>query len=99
GYAGGPPAPRRRIGVPVDREAFPLTVRGWRDGDRIRTPAGTRKLKRLFNDRRVPLSRRPRIPTLVTASGRTLWVAGLARDPRSVPGSTEERLVIIVDDA
>ncbi len=99
GYAGGPPAPRRRLGVPAGRVGFPLTLRGWRDGDRIRTPAGARKLKRLFNDRRVPLSRRPRIPTLVTASGRTLWVAGLARDPRSVPGNTEERLVIIVDDA
>jgi tRNA(Ile)-lysidine synthase len=99
GYAGGPPAPRRRLAVPAGRAGFPLTLRGWRDGDRIRTPAGSRKLKRLFNDRRVPLSRRPRIPTLVTASGRTLWVAGLARDPRSVPGNTEERLVIIVDDA
>lgn len=88
-----------RLVLPADRIEFPLTVRGWRDGDRVRTESGTRKLKRLFNDRRVPLSRRPRIPTLVTASGRTLWAAGLARDPRSVPDDSEERLVVIVDDA
>lgn len=99
GDAGAPPGPGHRLELAVSRVDFPLTVRGWRDGDRIHTSSGTRKLKRLFNDRRVPLSRRPRIPTLVSSSGRTLWVAGLARDPRTVPRNTEERLVIIVDDA
>src|SRR3712207_8974909 len=38
----------------VEGDAWPLLLRGWLPGDRVRTHAGTRTLKRLFNDRRVP---------------------------------------------
>jgi len=57
----------------------PLVLRGWRPGDRIRLAAGGRSLKRLFNDRRVPLRERTRIPVLVDGEGRVLWVVGVAK--------------------
>ncbi|MDP9347927.1 MAG: tRNA lysidine(34) synthetase TilS, partial [Gemmatimonadota bacterium] len=71
------------------REAlhFPLLLRGWRPGDRIRTAGGTKRLKKLFGERRVPRSVRGRTPVLVDADGTVLWVAGvevasgLARHP------------------
>lgn len=52
--------------------------RGWRAGDRIRLAGGTRKLKKLFGDRRIPLSERARLPVLADRSGNVLWVEGLA---------------------
>jgi tRNA(Ile)-lysidine synthetase-like protein len=52
--------------------------RGWREGDRIRLAGGTRKLKKLFGDRRIPVSERARLPVLADRSGNILWVEGLA---------------------
>lgn len=70
---------RYRLRVPRSRLDLPLRLRGWRDGDRIRLRSGTRKVKRLFGDRRIPRSERGRLPALVSAGGRVLWVAGVAR--------------------
>lgn len=70
---------------------FPLTVRGWRPGDRIRMPAGTRKLKKLFVDRRIGRSERRDYPLLIDASG-VLWIVGLARGVRAVAADGEGQL-------
>lgn len=99
GPGDGRKEPRHRLAVPATRVPFPVSVRGWRDGDRIRREAGTRKLKELFNDHRVPLSRRSRIPMLASDGGRVLWVPGLARDPEFLPRDGEELLVITIHDA
>ncbi|MFQ5679668.1 MAG: tRNA lysidine(34) synthetase TilS [Gemmatimonadota bacterium] len=58
------------------RDAFPLRLRGPRPGDRLRLHRGTRKLKRLFNEHRIPLSERPGTVVL-EAAGRLVWVAGI----------------------
>ncbi len=57
---------------------FPLIVRGWQPGDRIRLPAGTRKLKKVFVDRKVGGSERGGHPLLTDCRG-VLWVVGLVR--------------------
>ena len=63
--------------VPDELLRFPLDLRARRPGDRIRLATGSRTLKRLFNDRRVPKGERGRMPVL--ASGNTvLWAYGLA---------------------
>lgn len=59
-----------------DALRFPLRVRGWQPGDRMRTAAGTKRLKKLFAEWRVPLSRRVSLPVLVDADGAVLWAAG-----------------------
>lgn len=68
---------------------FPLRLRAPRPGDRIRTSAGSQKLKKLLNERRVPRSRRPQVPVLETADGDIVWVAGCASAPGdSSPGAS-----------
>ncbi|HEU4560486.1 MAG TPA: tRNA lysidine(34) synthetase TilS [Longimicrobium sp.] len=82
----------------VAAEQWPLLVRGWLPGDRVRTHAGTRTLKRLFNDRRVPRSARARVPVLADARERVLWVAGVARGaPPPRPG--EPGVTVEIHDA
>lgn len=79
--------------------AFPLVVRGWRPGDRIRTAGGTKALKKLFVERRVPRSARSRAAVVVDAGGRVVWVPGVERspEPRPLPGETAIFLSILDD--
>jgi tRNA(Ile)-lysidine synthase len=70
-----------------------VTVRSWRDGDRMR-PAGlggSKSLQDLFTDRKVPRALRRTLP-VVEAGGEIVWVAGVAVDEAFVaregrPGS------------
>jgi tRNA(Ile)-lysidine synthase len=60
-----------------------LTVRAWREGDRMR-PAGlggTKTLQDLFTDRKVPRALRSTLP-VVESNGEIVWVAGVAVDER-----------------
>jgi tRNA(Ile)-lysidine synthase len=60
-----------------------VTVRAWRDGDRMR-PAGlggSKSLQDLFTDRKVPRALRRTLP-VVEAGGEIVWVAGVAVDER-----------------
>jgi tRNA(Ile)-lysidine synthase len=79
-----------------DAIRFPLQLRRWRFGDRVRLGSGTRRLKKLLAERRVPRSERMRIPVLVDGEGEVLWIAGLVQAlgaaPR--PGQTMLRIVL-----
>lgn len=59
------------------------SVRPWQAGDRVR-PVGlgghSKKLKKLFQERRIPLAERSRYPVVVDAADRPVWVPGLATD-------------------
>ena len=60
-----------------------VTVRAWRDGDRMR-PAGlggSKSLQDLFTDRKVPRALRRTLP-VIEAHGEIVWVAGVAVDER-----------------
>jgi len=72
---------------------FPLEVRAWRPGDRIRMPAGTRKLKKLFVDRRVELSRRSAHPVLADGQG-VLWIVGVAQGARAAADADRPALTV-----
>jgi tRNA(Ile)-lysidine synthase len=82
----------------VARLAFPLCLRGWRPGDRIRLRYGSKKLKKLLGESRIPRSDREVLPVLVDARGRVLWVPGVARDAATEPAPGEEFLQIGVRD-
>jgi tRNA(Ile)-lysidine synthase len=58
---------------------FPLTVRSREAGDRIVLPGGTRKLKKVLLEARIPSSARHTVPVVVDCTGRVLWVVGVAR--------------------
>jgi tRNA(Ile)-lysidine synthase len=64
---------------------FPLELRSWQSGDRIRLASGTKKLKKLFVERRVPRSDRHRLPVLADAGGIVVWVPGVDRTSHAEP--------------
>ena len=69
--------------VAVKDLAAAVTVRAWRDGDRMR-PAGlggSKSLQDLFTDRKVPRALRRALP-VVESGGAVVWVAGVAVDER-----------------
>ncbi len=77
---------------------FPLWLRGPRPGDRLRLARGGRKLKRLFNENRVPRSERPRTPVLA-GRDRVLWVGGIGSAESAVSSGDEEKFFIGISDA
>ncbi len=81
----------------IPSPAFPLTVRGWRPGDRIRFHYGSKKLTKLFGEKRMGRRARRRTPLVVDARGRVLWVAGVAR--AEGVGEDGEGLRVTVTDA
>ena len=80
----------------LDPAAGPYTVRGWSPGDRVRARGVTRTLKKLFNQARVPRSRRSRLAVVCDAAGSVQWVAGLTAPPRHAPGPA---LILSILDA
>jgi tRNA(Ile)-lysidine synthase len=77
---------------------FPLMLRGWRPGDRIRLTYGGKKLKKLFQERRVGVSARGRTPVLADAGGSVVWVAGVARSGAALPLQEQRVFTITVLD-
>lgn len=64
-----------------------LSVRAWRDGDRLRPVGlgGTKTLQDLFTDLKVPRSLRRSLPVF-EVGGEIVWVAGVALDERFAAG-------------
>jgi tRNA(Ile)-lysidine synthase len=80
------PGERGEVVLSTDQLGAELTIRSWRDGDRMR-PAGldgTKSLQDLFTDRKVPRALRRSLP-VVEANGEIVWVAGVAAIERA-PG-------------
>jgi tRNA(Ile)-lysidine synthase len=74
-----------------------VTVRAWRDGDRMR-PAGlggSKSLQDLFTDRKVPRALRRTLP-VVEARGEIVWVAGVAVDERFAAAEEEPGAVALI---
>ncbi len=78
-----PPAPGQgSLDEPVldaARLAATLTVRAWRDGDRMRPLGlgGSKSLQDVFSDRKVPRSLRHSLPVVVSGD-EIAWIAGVA---------------------
>lgn len=60
---------------------FPLTVRNRRDGDRMRVMGlnGSKKVKDIFIDDKVPAGLRETTPIVTDADGMLLWIPGIRR--------------------
>ena len=92
------PAQQKRASFPLERLAFPLHLRGWHAGDRIRLPYGSKKLKKLLGEARVPAGERGRVVVLVDARDRVIWVDGIARETGTQPAPGEDCLQIGIED-
>jgi tRNA(Ile)-lysidine synthase len=98
---GSQPTARRigRVALTVAPEHYPLRLRSWKPGDRMRTAGGTRKLKKLFGEARVPREERGRRLVLADRQGRVLWVEDVATASAVAPTGAGETLVIEFEDA
>lgn len=95
-YVGAFAAPdvRREAYLDVRGVDAALSVRGFLPGDHFRPlgAPGTRKLKEVFSDLKVPAELRPRVP-LVLAGERVLWVGGYALGEQGRIRPDTERVV------
>lgn len=96
--AEGVPPGGRDVALARGALRFPLLLRGWRPGDRVRTAGGTRKLKKLFGERKVGRSARARTPVLTDARGDVLWVAGVAAAAGTAPAAGQTALFFSIRD-
>ena len=91
--------PGETVSLPLRDLCLPLSVRGWRPGDRIRLGYGSKKLKKLFLEARVPPGERHRTPVVADGAGRVLWVPGVARSADAPPDHDQEVLTIGITHA
>jgi tRNA(Ile)-lysidine synthase len=79
----------------LDQLQLPLVLRSRRSGDRLEPYGlnGSKKVKDMFIDAKMPLSRREVIPLLVDASGQILWIAGFRRSKHALVGPDTERVL------
>lgn len=79
---------------------FPLRVRPFREGDRMRLGYGSKKLVKLMAEARVPFHERHGRPVLADASDDVVWLPGIAVDPgvRGGPANADV-LTISISDA
>ena len=75
---------------------FPVTLRGWSSGDRMKHPYGSKKLKKIFGEKRVALEERSRVPVVVDGKKRILWIPGVARSSLLLPGAEDDALMLSV---
>lgn len=75
--------------------SFPLTVRSRKPGDLMTVMGlnGSKKVKDIFIDDKIPPSLRQRIPMVVDSQGRILWIPGVRRsDIATVESNTNSVL-------
>ena len=91
----------RESGAVLDRERlrWPLVLRNWRPGDRLR-PAGhqkAHKLKRLLNEKHVSRWEREGWP-VVTSGGTLVWARGFPAAAGFAAGETTQQAVAIDEE-
>ena len=74
-----------------------LTVRSRRSGDTMRLPGGTRSLKKMYIDRKIPASQRAAVPVLADDRG-VLAVFGIGTDIRFRPDSLPAVRVTLIEE-
>lgn len=67
--------------LPVSSVTFPLTVRTRKKGDRMRVKGlnGTKKLKDIFINEKIPLYKRNGWPVVIDQTGQIIWLPGLKK--------------------
>ncbi|MBU2552565.1 MAG: tRNA lysidine(34) synthetase TilS [Proteobacteria bacterium] len=88
--------PRNRAALDLDRLALPLTVRDRRPGDRFRPLGltGTKKVKNLLIDAKIPVGQRPFFPLVLDSHG-IVWVGGLRMAERARIGPETRRALVL----
>lgn len=104
----GRPRPSGDAAPPIDAAAYeesfglgglalPLELRPRGPGDRIRLAGGSRKVKKLLLEHRIPVRGRDALPMLVDRTGEVLWIPGVARSTVAVPTPGEPFLRVRIE--
>ena len=89
---GPPPEGRWVERFSLSQLEFPASFREWSPGDRMRLPYGSKKLKKVFAEARVPAHERIRRPVLVDGGGSVLWIPGVMRSCVAEVGEETEEV-------
>jgi tRNA(Ile)-lysidine synthase len=88
---------RNTIAVDAKKISDPLTVRGWKQGDRF-CPLGmegrSKKLQDFFTDLKIPASERHRVPIVEAPEG-IVWIVGHRQDDRWAVDEATEWCVVL----
>jgi tRNA(Ile)-lysidine synthase len=82
----------------ADKLATPLHVRTRNEGDRLEPfgMSGSRKVKNILIDLKVPMHKRDRIPLIFDGEGRLLWIAGVRRSRYALVDDQTKRLLKVI---
>lgn len=85
----------------LDAIAFPLTIRNRRPGDRLAVAGlnGSKKVKDIFIDDKIPPSLRHIIPLVVDAQGRLLWIPNVRYAHHAAITDRTERVLHMIYEA
>ncbi|MCA1322085.1 tRNA lysidine(34) synthetase TilS [Bacillus tianshenii] len=81
----------------LSKVAFPLQVRSRLNGDRMKLKgtAGSKKLKSIFIEAKIPIAKRDSWPIIVDANENVLWVPMLKRSPFEVTEETMGPVLVL----
>ncbi len=82
----------------LEELVFPLSVRGWNPGDRITYSYGSKKLKKIFSEKKMSIKRRFETPLVVDAKDRILWIPGISRTSLCIVGKGTGRFSLSISD-
>ena len=66
-------------GIYVSDDDFPLTIRSYKNDDKIKLKEGNKKITRLFIDKKVPLFERNKFPVIENKHHEIIFVYKLYR--------------------
>jgi tRNA(Ile)-lysidine synthase len=84
--------------LPLNQSYFPLKVRTRREGDRMRVKGmkGTKKIKDLFIDMKLPIMERNRWPIVTDSNDQIIWIPGIKKsDTSSWVRADENRYILL----
>lgn len=96
-YDGKTKTEKHQLVCDVDQLVFPLVVRSRKPGDRIKPVGmkGTKKVKDIFIDEKVPRRARDAWPLVVDGNGKILWLCGLKSAQVPAVNEKTKRVLII----
>ena len=66
-------------GIYVSDDEFPLTIRNYKPEDKVKLKEGSKKVSRLFIDKKIPLSERKTIPIIENKNHEIIFVYKIYR--------------------
>lgn len=69
--------PSEKNGFYLSKDDFPIIIRNWKQGDKIKKHYGTKKISRFFKDNKIDLYSRISWPIVLNRYGEIIFVVGL----------------------